>query len=94
MKISDISIVYAKEYCGVSDEGETNTIRMCMEAAKAFILGYTGLDAEAADTHEDFTAAYLVLINEMYTNRDYTVERAAENPFVKQILALHSVNYV
>ena len=53
MKISDVSIEYAKDYCGVSDEGENGRIKTCMEAAKAFILGYTGLDAEAADTHED-----------------------------------------
>ncbi len=94
MKISEVSIEYAKDYCGVSDAGESGTIKLCMEAAKAFVLGFTGLDAEAAEPHEDLTAAYLVLTNEMYTNRDYTVERAAENPFVKRILALHSVNYL
>lgn len=94
MKISDVSIEYAKDYCGVSDGDENNRIKTCMEAAKAFILGFTGLNAEAADTHEDFTVAYLVLINEYYTNRDYTVSQAAENPCVKQILALHSVNYL
>lgn len=94
MKISEVTTEFARDYCGVSDVGENGRITMCMDAAKAFILGYTGLEAEAADDHEDFTVAYLVLINEYYTNRDYTVEQAAENPCVKQILAMHSMNYL
>lgn len=92
MKISDITVEYARDYCGVSDESEDARIRMCMDAAKAFILGYTGV--EDADAHEDLSVAYLVLINEFYSNRDYTVGTAARNPAVRQILSMHSVNYL
>lgn len=94
MRISDVTLQYAREYCGVSDTDENDRIQMCMEAAKAFILGHTGLDTAAADLHEDLTVAYLILVNEYYTNRDYTVNITARNPAVRQILALHSVNYL
>ena len=94
MKLSEISVEYARDYCGVSDESENERIQTCMSAAKAFILGYTGLETDTADEHDDITAAYLVLINEMYTNRDYTVDSSARNPFVRQVLSMHSVNYL
>lgn len=94
MKISEISVEFARDYCGVSDPEEDARIKLCMSAAKAYILSRNGLTEERLDELEDVTAAYLVLVNEMYSNRDYTVERAAENPLVKQILAMHSVNYV
>ena len=94
MRISDVTAEYALDYCGVSDAQETERINTCMTAAKAFILGYTGLDESNLDKYEDITAAYLVLINEMYTNRDYSVSIAGKNPLVRQILALHSVNYL
>ena len=94
MKISDVPTEFARDYCGVSESDENTRIGTCMAAAEAVILGKTGLTAEEADVHEDLTIAYLVLTNEFYTNRDYTVDQAEENPCVKQILALHSVNYL
>lgn len=94
MKISEVNVEFARDYCGVSDESENSRIQMCMDAAKAFIAGYTGLTIEQLDEHEDLVPAYLTLINEMHTNRDYSVEQAAENKFVKQVLAMHSVNYL
>ena len=94
MKISDVTTEFARDYCGVSDNSENTRIETCMAAAEAVILGKTGLTADEADTHEDLTIAYLVLTNEFYTNRDYTADQAEENPCVKQILALHSVNYL
>ena len=94
MRISEVTAQFALDYCGVSDEQETERISACMSAAKAFITGYTGLDESGMNKHEDITAAYLVLINEMYTNRDYSVSTASRNPLVRQILSLHSVNYL
>lgn len=96
MKISDVTNEFARNYCGVSDDDAytVSHIQMCMDASKAFILGYTGLNAEEVDTHEDITIAYLILINEYHTNRDYTVDKAMKNPCVIQILAMHSNNYL
>ena len=36
--------------------------------------------------------AYLVLKNDMYSSRDFSSDRASQNPVTAQILALHSVN--
>ena len=94
MKVSEVTTAFASDYCGASTPDENDRINLCMSAANAFIQGYTGLDAAAIDTHEDITIAYLVLINEMYNNRDFTVEQAAKNPTVVLILAMHSNNYL
>ena len=94
MKISEVTFQQASDYCGAGEDERDFIILAFMDSAKAFISGYTGLTIEQLDEHEDLVPAYLTLINEMHTNRDYTVEQAAENKFVKQALAMHSVNYL
>ncbi len=94
MKVSEVTTEYARDYCGRSDASENTRIETCMAAAKAFIKGFTALDDDRIDEHEDITIAYLVLINEWYTNRDYTVEKAATNPSVNAILAMYAENYL
>ena len=94
MKISEVTFQQASDYCGAAEDERGFIISAFMDSAKAFIAGYTGLTIEQLDEHEDLVPAYLTLINEMHTNRDYTVEQAAENKFVKQVLAMHSVNYL
>lgn len=51
-----------------------------------------GLDDAQIDEYEDITVAYLVLINDMYSSRDFSSDRASQNPVTAQILALHSIN--
>ena len=94
MKISEVTFQQASDYCGAGEDESEFIISAFMDSAKAFMAGYTGLSVEELDEHEDLVPAYLTLINEMHTNRDYTVEQAAENKFVKQALAMHSVNYL
>ena len=94
MKISEVTFQQASDYCGAGEDERDFIILAFMDSAKAFIAGYTGLTIEQLDEHEDLVPAYLTLINEMHTNRDYSVEQSAENKFVKQVLAMHSVNYL
>ena len=94
MKISEVTFQQASDYCGISGDDGYGFVWHFMNSALAFICSYTGLTKEQVDEHSDLVPAFLTLVNEMYTNRDYTVERAAQNPMVKQILALHSVNYL
>ena len=95
MKISEVTCQQVCDYCGVSDADESELIILAyMDAAKSFIAGYTGLTAGQLDEHDDIVPAYLVLINEMHTNRDYTVDKSSLNPMVKQILGMHSENYL
>lgn len=94
-KISQLDPGHVYDYCGVSGGGEeTGYFPFYMSAALAYICSFTGLTKEQADDYPDLVPVYLTLINEMHSNRDYTVEQAAENPMVKQILALHSRNYL
>lgn len=95
MKISEITVDFLCEY--VREEPEDDVIRqlqVTIAAAKAYILGYTGLTAEQADEHEDLAAAFLVLCAELYDVRSYTVSNDKINPMVKSILGLYAVNYV
>ncbi len=92
MKISEITSKYIAEYLRVDAEEEANTINIALSASKNYIKGYTGLDDTALDNYEDLTIALLILCAEMFDNRQFTVQNDKENPVVKQILAMHSIN--
>ena len=88
MKLSEVTSAKIKAFCGVSDD-EDGMLEICVGAAKSYIKGYTGLDDAKIDEYEDITVAYLVLINDMYSSRDFSSDRASQNPVTAQILALH-----
>ena len=91
--VSLLEPAYVSDYCGISGGNDDNGfIWHFMNSALAFICSYTGLSKEQVDEHSDLVPVFLTLVNEMQTNRDYTVEQAAENPMVKQILNMHSGN--
>lgn len=96
MKISEITPEIVKDYCGISDSDSDEIIKnVLIPSAKAYISGYTGLSAEEINSHEDLSTAFLVLVNDMYTQRDYTLSFQKQiNPAVKTILGLYSVNYL
>lgn len=96
MKVNEITPEIVKDYCGISDDDSDDLIKnILMPSAKAYIIGYTGLSAEEIDCHEDLATAFLVLVNDMYTQRDYTLSFQKQiNPAVKTILGLYSVNYL
>lgn len=94
MKISQITKNTIKDYCGISGEDSDSLIDVMSDACKAFIRGYTGLSDEELDLHEDITVAYLVIINDMYSVRDYVADKSNLNPTAAQILYQYSVNFV
>lgn len=96
MKISEITLKTVKDYCGISDDDSDELIKnVLMPSAKAYIMGYTGLSEEQINRHEDLATAFLVLVNDMYTQRDYTLSFQKQiNPAVSTILGLYSVNYL
>lgn len=99
MKISEITVndvvnfLKLEEYC----ERDIETV---MEAAKAYISSYTGIPAEQTegktclDDYKEFYIVLLVLCQDMYDNRSFTVEKTNVNRVVQSILDLHSRNYL
>lgn len=96
MKMSELTPDIVKDYCGISDSDSDDVIRnILIPAAKKYIIGYTGLTAEQCDEHEDISLACMVLVNDMFTQRDYTINSGRQlNPTVKTILDLYAVNYL
>lgn len=92
MKLKDLTLEDFKEYLGVTDAESNYSVRTCRDAVTAFIRSYTGLSDDEINENEDITIAALTIANEMFNNRDYTVNSGNLNPLVRQILAMHSVN--
>ena len=96
MKVSEVTAAIVKSYCGISgsDSDTTAILSVLMDSAKKFIAGYTGLSTDDMDNFDDLSLAYMVLVNDMYSNRDYTARNDSLNPCVKTILDMRSTNYI
>jgi hypothetical protein len=102
MKISEVTVQnlkdYAREYN--DDQATNDAFNLILTAVKLYISNYTGLPLvgdpangiSGCDDFEDLTIALLVLSNEMYDNRTFTVDNDKVNPVIKSILDMHSVN--
>lgn len=95
MKMSEITPQIVKDYCGISDDDSDDIIEKgLLPAAREYIKGYTGLTAEQCDDHEDISIACMVLVNDMFSQRDYTISMHRQvSPTVKTILGMYAVNY-
>lgn len=67
-------------------------LAILQKAAVEYVKGYTGLDDVEIDTHEDITIAVLVLISDMYDNRQMTVDKSNVNRVVDTILGMYCIN--
>lgn len=96
MKLSEIPLAVVKDYCGISDGDSDNILeKAVMPSAKAFIRGYTGLSDDEIDKHEDITTAFLVLVYDMYTQRDYILSYQKQvNPCVETILNMYAKYFI
>lgn len=93
MIVSEITAQNIADYIRLSeDEFSTEELNPYIDAAKAFIRSYTGLDDAAIDTHEDFVIVIYVLCQDMYDNRSYYVEKNNLNKVVETILGMHCTN--
>ena len=96
MKVSEITIDdicrqirQDKAYLTPDDEA---LIPIMQKASVEYVKSYTGLTDEEIDTHEDITIAVLVLISDMYDNRQMYVDKSNVNRVVDTILGMHCVN--
>ena len=73
-------------------EADLALLQTILEAAKSFVLTYTGRTEEDADTFPEFTIAVYVLSEDMYDKRTYIVDSDTSNKIVDSILGSRSIN--
>jgi len=93
VKVSEVQVSNIVEYLRLEDEDYSKPeIQILIDAAKAYIRSYTGLDDTKIDTHEDITIALYVLCQDMYDNRSMYLEKSNLNRVVETILGMHCIN--
>lgn len=96
MKVSEIEIDDICRQIRVDKDYLTDDdnalITILKTAAIEYVKAYTGLNDAGIDTHEDITIAVLVLVSDMYDNRQMYVEKSNVNRVVDTILGMHCVN--
>lgn len=91
--VSDIGVSDVADYlriCELTSEEQT-FIDQILEASKAYIMKYTGLDAAGMDDSADLVMAVYVICQDMYDNRSLYVSGNISNT-IETILGLHSIN--
>lgn len=71
---------------------ENDEIEMMIKASVELAKSYTGLTEEEMDAHEDITIAVLMLVADMYDNRQLQIDKNNLNHTADVILGMHSVN--
>ncbi len=96
MKASEVDRAYLIDYLRLDDPEEPvkREIDASLAAGMAFVRSYTGLDDAEIDRREDITAALLVLVADMFENKNYYTDYKSReaNRTVEAILGMHSVN--
>lgn len=96
MRVSEINVrnlsSYLKlDYESLSEE-EIIELATFLQAAQRFIADYTGLSDDEVDKHETFVIAVYVLVQDIYDNRSFYIDKSNLNRVVEMILGMHSVN--
>jgi uncharacterized phage protein (predicted DNA packaging) len=93
---STISVDDVIEYLRISaedlDESQRSLLGTMLEAAKNYVLHYTGRLLEYADSVPEFTIAVYAICSDMYDKRTYQVDEKSSNKIVDSILDSRSVN--
>ena len=97
MKVSELTVADIADYLrimpGDLDETEKKAMAGFLEAAKSYVMSYTGLTEAEVDTYPDIVPAVCCLAGYFYTNRDMTpAVKGNSNRTVESILNMHSVN--
>lgn len=90
MKVSQIQESDIASYLRLDQESDE--LLYFLDTAKEFIRGYTGLDDEEMDEHEDFYIVVMILCQDMYDNRRMYVDTKNLNQVVSTILDMHRIN--
>ncbi len=96
MKVSEVTVKNLADYLKLDyetlDPEEISELGTFLTSPKVFISDYTGLNQPEIDAHESFVVAVFVLVQDMYDNRSYYVDKSHINHVIESILEMHSVN--
>lgn len=92
MKFSEITVSDVAEY--LREEAGEPLLPAVLEAARRYVLDYTGLTTAQAEEHEDLSMALLAVCADLYDRRTTAITGTivSENPVAAQILGAHAVN--
>ena len=89
--VKDLANYLKLDYSSLAEE-EIMELATFLQVAQRFISDYTGLSEAEIDKHETFVIAVFVLVQDMYDNRSFYVDKSNLNRVVETILVMHSVN--
>ncbi len=96
MKVSEIAIEdicrQIREEVEYLTEDDKIHLSILKKAAIEHVKGYTGLNGDEIDKHEDITIAVLVLISDMYDNRQLNTGSEKVNMVIQSIVGMHARN--
>ena len=96
LRASEITVKNLADYLKLNfqslTQDETAELATFLQIAQTFIEDYTGLTSSEVDEHENLVIAVFVLVQDMYDNRCYYVDKSNLNRVVEMILGMHSVN--
>lgn len=92
MKFSEITVSEVAEY--LREDAAEPLLPHVLEAARRYVLDYTGLTMAQAEEHEDLSIALLAVCADLYDRRTTIITGTivSENPVAAQILGAHAVN--
>lgn len=93
-KVGEVTIQDLVDYLRITeiDTAQEQVLTTMRAAAINYIVGVTGLTLEALDNYPDLTIALYALVQDMYDNRTYYVDRANISDTVSTILNMYRTN--
>ena len=94
MKISEVTLNEVKAYLRITDTDDDSLLEIILAAATSYILSYTALTAEEADTITELSIALMCLCSDMYDVRTSQASNDKQNPIVSTVLNMHRRNCI
>lgn len=96
MTVSEMTVTDIASYLRLeTGEYDTTFLTAILDAAKNYIIGYTGLTQTEIDTKAEFCIAVYVLCQDMFDNRTMYVGKYTDtNKVIGSIMDMHCINYL